>query len=118
MGEITKTVTKDEFSINFKSKHIIDGLSPFRKKWSIIVFMEFKDSKVVTFQNLQQKFSIAPSVLSSTLKELKTEGLISRKAFGEILPMRVEYKITPHGKKLMSVLLDFIQLISENRTKN
>lgn len=116
MSEISQSVTKDEFLVNFSAKHIIDGLSPFRKKWSIIVLMEFKNNKIVTFQNLQQKFSISPSVLSSTFKELTSEKLISRKAFGETLPMRVEYRLTRHGTKMMVALSGLIKLISESKT--
>jgi len=115
MQETNQIDQKDEFFVNFNTKHGLDGFSPFRKKWTIIVFLEFRKNEIITFQNVQQKFSMSPSVLSSTLKELTTEKLISRKAFGEIPPMRVEYKITSHGEKLISILSDLINLISQSK---
>ena len=110
-----KMVIEEPFLINFNANHIIDALSPFRKKWTIIVFMEFQKDNVVTFQYLQKKFSLSPSVLSSTLKELTSEMLISRRVYGEVPPLKVEYKITLHGKKLMKALSYLIEWIYDNK---
>lgn len=115
MKEVSQTITKEAFFDNFTTKNIMDGLSPFRKKWSIIVLMEFKDDKIVTFQNLQLKFSMSPSVLSSTLRELTFEKLISRKVYGQIPPLKVEYSITPHGGKMTDALCNLIELVYENK---
>ena len=115
MDEITTTIVTGKFLTNFNPTHIIDGLSTFRKKWAILILMEFKTNKIQTFQNLREKFSLSPSVLSSTLKELTLERLIFRKVYGQIPPLKVEYKITSHGKKMINALCDLIELIYENK---
>lgn len=46
---------------------------------------------------------IADKTLSSSLKELEHDGLVSRREFPQI-PPRVEYTLTPLGASLMEVL--------------
>lgn len=46
---------------------------------------------------------VTPAVLSSSLKELLNDGLITRIQYEEI-PPRVEYSLTPHGKELFPIL--------------
>ncbi len=46
---------------------------------------------------------ITPAVLSSTMKELERDGLVSRVQYEEI-PPRVEYTITEHGRDLWPIL--------------
>lgn len=46
---------------------------------------------------------ITDKMLASQLKELEAEGFISRKVFAEV-PPRVEYRITPRGKKAIRLV--------------
>ena len=54
-------------------------------------------------------------MLSSNLKELESDGLISRKEYPQI-PPKVEYSLTGRGKSLMEVL-DQLCIWGENNRK-
>jgi len=47
---------------------------------------------------------ISPSTLSSILNQLRKEGLIFRKVYGEIPPFCVEYSLTKNGISLLIAL--------------
>lgn len=49
--------------------------------------------------------NISKKVLTEQLKELTSDGLISRKSYAEI-PPRVEYTLTDKGEKLLPILRD------------
>ena len=46
---------------------------------------------------------ITPAVLSSTMKELEQDGLVTRTHYAEI-PPRVEYTVTEKGKALTPII--------------
>lgn len=57
------------------------------------------------FNELQRRLgAITHRTLSKTLKEMNTDGLVSRRDFGQI-PPRVEYSLTPRGRSLEPVLM-------------
>jgi DNA-binding HxlR family transcriptional regulator len=56
---------------------------------------------------------ISRKVLTEQLKELETDGLISREQFKEI-PPRVEYSLTDLGKSLSSVIQELEKWGMEN----
>jgi len=49
-----------------------------------------------------------PSTLTSMLKELQKEDIISREAFNEI-PPRVEYALTKRGKELRTAIIPLLK---------
>ncbi|MFM5954054.1 MAG: winged helix-turn-helix transcriptional regulator [Novosphingobium sp.] len=56
------------------------------------------------FNELQRRLgAITHRTLSKTLKEMETEGLVSRQDYGEI-PPRVDYALTARGRGLQPVL--------------
>jgi len=56
---------------------------------------------------------IALKVLSRQLKELESDGIVTRKAYAEV-PPRVEYSLTPKGQSLHKAMT----LLSEWSRKN
>ncbi|WP_294809774.1 helix-turn-helix domain-containing protein [uncultured Gemmiger sp.] len=67
------------------------------------------------YNELQRKMETATfRSLSKALKELETDGLITRKDYGEI-PPRVEYSLSERGKSLEPVLDAFCLWGQEHR---
>jgi DNA-binding HxlR family transcriptional regulator len=52
--------------------------------------------------------SVTPRVLSRELKELQHRGLIHRKQY-EVVPPKVEYSLTDHGRGLQPVLESIVE---------
>lgn len=46
---------------------------------------------------------ITKQMLTSQLRELEADGILSRKVFAEV-PPRVEYALTPYGQTLLPVI--------------
>lgn len=56
------------------------------------------------FAILAPAIGITPKMLTSQLRELEEEGLISRKVYPEV-PPKVEYSITEYGMTLKPILV-------------
>lgn len=57
--------------------------------------------------------SISQKMLSSTLKSLETDGLISRKVYAEV-PPKVEYSLTDLGQTLLPDIVMLKKWASDN----
>jgi DNA-binding HxlR family transcriptional regulator len=71
-------------------------------KWTILIMHELKDSPR-RFGELQCSIGATQSTLSSQLKKMEQEGLITRTVFPEV-PPRVEYALTAIGREFGPVL--------------
>ena len=72
-------------------------------KWSLIC-LYWLDSGTRRFNELHRLMpDISHKVLTETLRNLESEGLISRTVYPEV-PARVEYCISTHGKSVIPIL--------------
>jgi DNA-binding HxlR family transcriptional regulator len=86
-------------------------------KWKMLIFWHLKD-KTMRFNELNRLIPATSSTLSRQLKELEIDGMVERKSYNEI-PPRVEYYLTPMGKKFKDVMKSVkswpnLYLIEEN----
>ncbi len=90
-------------------------------KWSIYILHLLDRNEVLRFNELQRQMpeEMTHTTLSRQLKTLEQEGLIERKEYSQI-PPRVEYSLSPIGKKFKAVLSalqgwgnDYIDYLSE-----
>jgi len=87
-------------------KGVIDVIS---KKWALLIINAVGNHGKLRFNELMEELNgISPKTLSDTLKKLKTEDLIKRKAFAEI-PPRVEYTLTEDGGKLRKAIIPLLK---------
>lgn len=74
-------------------------IARFSGKWSILVLCVLSENEVTRFNEVGKAIpDISPKVLTDTLKNLESAGLVSRKLYAEI-PPKVEYSLTELGKR-------------------
>ena len=82
-------------------------------KWRPMVIYWLREGPL-RFNELQRRLgAITHRTLSKTLKEMETDGLVSRKDYGEI-PPRVDYTLSKRGRSLMPVLEAMERWAEEN----
>lgn len=97
-------------------------ISRFSGKWSMLILCVLSENEATRFNEIGKAIpDISPKVLTDTLKNLESDGLISRKLYAEI-PPKVEYSLTelgksliPHIENLIGWALDNFDTISRNR---
>ena len=89
-------------------------IARFSGKWSILVLCVLSENEVTRFNVVGKAIpDISPKVLTDTLKNLESAGLVSRKLYAEI-PPKVEYSLTELGKSLMPHIEGLVGWAIEN----
>ena len=71
-------------------------------KWKVLIVRDLLGG-TKRFKELQRSVGCSQKVLTDNLRELETNGLVSRKVYAEV-PPRVEYSMTKLGATLEPVL--------------
>lgn len=86
---------------NCPVRQVLDRISD---KWSTLVILILGDSGVLRFNAISEAIGdISQKMLTTTLRNLEADGLVSRKMYPEI-PPRVEYELTALGKSLLPLI--------------
>lgn len=81
-------------------------------KWKVLVLRELAEG-TKRFGELQRGIgSVSQKVLTSQLRSMEEDGLVSRKVYAEV-PPRVEYSLTALGQSLIPVI-DSLKIWGEN----
>ncbi len=89
---------------------VIDG------KWKVLILWNLK-GKTRRFGELKRLIAgVTQKMLTQQLRELETDGLISRKVYAEV-PPRVEYSLTKYGESMMPILEAMCKWGIEHRQK-
>ncbi|MGG1637866.1 winged helix-turn-helix transcriptional regulator [Paenibacillus sp. NRS-1760] len=79
-------------------------LSVIGGKYKMTILYWLSENKVMRFNELQRRIgTISFKTLSVMLKELETDGIVSREEFPQI-PPKVEYSLTELGQTIIPVL--------------
>jgi DNA-binding HxlR family transcriptional regulator len=79
-------------------------MSLIQGKYKMFILYTLMEFKIVRFNELKKYIkTISYKTLSSTLKELESDGLVHREEYPQI-PPKVEYSLTEKGKSLISIL--------------
>ncbi len=78
---------------------------PYRigDKWTAHVLRSLETGRRRFTELRAEMPGVTPKVLTETLRAMERDGAVSREAFDEN-PPRVEYQLTGHGRKLLTLL--------------
>ena len=84
-------------------------LSIINGKWKLLIIFYLSKYETLRYNELQRIIGkITYKTLSSTLKEMESDGLIHREEYPQI-PPKVEYSITEKGKSLWPIIQGMCQ---------
>jgi len=98
-----------------------DGICPVRDiiarisdKWTLLAIYALGGYGKMRFNELKQRIGdVSQRMLTVTLRNLESDGLVHRKVFPEV-PPRVEYELTSLGISLMNQMKYIIDWANEN----
>ncbi len=84
-------------------------LSRIGNKWSVLVILSLDDTaRPMRFKEILAAIpDISQKMLTSTLRDLEVDGLVSRRAYAEI-PPRVEYELTERSRTLTPLIHELV----------
>ncbi|MDE7409931.1 MAG: helix-turn-helix transcriptional regulator [Muribaculaceae bacterium] len=92
-------------------------ISRFSGKWTMLVLCILAENPATRFNAIGKALpDISPKVLSETLKNLESDGMVKRMVYAEI-PPRVEYSLTSLGKSLIPLIGNLVSWAVDNQDK-
>ena len=92
-------------SIRDKALQSRDAIELLSNKWRITVIHILRDEPLRTNAIQAAMSEVSPKVLTQTLRGMERDGLLHREIYN-VVPPRVEYRLTPMGKSLIRPLED------------
>lgn len=84
-------------------------IARFGNKWALLVILILSENKVLRFSELKKMIpDVSSRMLSSTLRTLEADGLVSRKVYPEV-PPKVEYSLTGTGLSLVPFIVQLTE---------
>jgi len=93
-----------------------DMLDRVGDKWSLLVIamLEQRPKPRARFSELKRSIpGISQRMLTATLRSLERDGLLTRDVYPEV-PPRVEYELTPLGKRFMQPVRGLVTWLQAN----
>ena len=95
---------KSSYKINFEKCPLIFALDLIGGKWRLPIIWTLSKHEIMRYNELKRNIpEITNMMLTQSLKDLESYGIVSRKQYMEI-PPRVEYTLTENGKNLIPAL--------------
>lgn len=92
-------------------------LSLIGGRWKVSILAALLDNQNLRYSQIKNRLpGITERMLIKQLKELQTDGMISRHDYKET-PPRVEYQVTPLGKSLEPILEEMHDWGKKNKVK-
>ena len=88
------------------------------KRWTIVILIELHkgDSKWKRYHVIKSKLpQLTPKILSTRLKELEKEGLISKRVDSSTVPIKSEYSLTKKGEEFIGVIQTIKEWVLRNK---
>lgn len=92
-------------------------LSVIGGKWKMVIIYLLAENETVRFNDLKRQIgAITFKTLSSQLKELEADGMVTRKEYPQV-PPKVEYSLTEKAETLLPVLEGLCEWGVKNQPK-
>lgn len=92
-------------------------ISRIGDKWSVLIISLLGEAEIMRFNEISKALGdISQKMLTTTLRSLEYDGLVSRHVYPEI-PPRVEYQLTELGKDLLPYLINLSRWAAVNMDK-
>lgn len=104
-----KSLPEAEIRALEKSRPFQKMMGRLSSKWVVLIIKRLSGQPMRPSAIRRDIGNISPKVLTQTLRELESYGLIEREVF-PVIPPKVEYKLTPLGDSLaiaLNVLRDW-----------
>jgi DNA-binding HxlR family transcriptional regulator len=90
------------------------------KKWTLLILLElYKTQGKKRYSELKQSLlDITPKILSTRLRELEQQGLITKSINTTSFPIKCEYKLTDSGKDFIRIIKDIKKWSLQWKIKN
>lgn len=89
---------------NFDNCPLTFALNLIGGKWRLPIIWAIYQNKTIRYNELKRRIEgITNMMLTQSLKDLESYGLINRKQYNEV-PPRVEYSLTTEGEELIPAL--------------
>lgn len=109
----TNTINKNRLETDCGMAYTVSVLGG---RWKLSILGFLLDNKNLRYSQLKKLMpGISERMLIAQLKELESDGLISRMAYPEV-PPRVEYELTEKGNSLKKILLEMNEWGEQNRS--
>lgn len=93
-------------------------MSVIEGRWKTVILCKLHNNGPMRFNQLMKEIDgVSPRILTKQLKEMESDGIISRVAYSEI-PPRVEYSLTDKGRSLGPILKAMADWGLENMFSN
>lgn len=91
------------------------------KRWTLVILLEiYKGSdNWKRYSEIKKSIpGITPKILSLRLKELESEGMISKKVDKSVMPIKSEYSLTRRGVEFVKIIKSMKKWALEWKFKN
>lgn len=105
-----------EICLGVDTEAMRDFLNRVADKWSflIIILLSKSPNRRARFSELQRSlYGISQTMLTSSLRSLERDGLITREVF-PVVPPRVEYELTELGLEIMKPMHSLLLWVTAN----
>jgi DNA-binding HxlR family transcriptional regulator len=85
-------------------------------KWSMLIVCVLRAGPKRTGELKRRLEGVSAKMLTQTLRELERHGIVERRDFGEV-PPKVEYRLSPLGRSLASLVVEIENWVSTHYTR-
>jgi DNA-binding HxlR family transcriptional regulator len=91
------------------SAAVVNAIKMLDGRWKLTILFHLFGGNVLRFSELERAIpEVSQKMLSQQLRQLESDGLISRQVYPEV-PPKVEYRLTPWGQSLCPALDSLIR---------